>query len=180
MKPDIVLKEHVLEELEWDPAIKAAAIGVAVKGGVVTLSGDVESYHEKIEAERTTLRVAGVKGLANEIVVQLPGASQRSDADIARAAVDALEWNSSIPPGRIKVVDLVATAHLNAMNARGGFHPWALSFSYGRALQDRAMRVWKGDPALAAAAQQALHHQARCNSAARDGRYTPELERAAV
>ena len=51
MKPDIVLKEHVLEELEWDPAIKAAAIGVAVKGGVVTLSGDVESYHEKLEED---------------------------------------------------------------------------------------------------------------------------------
>ena len=104
MKPDIVLKEQVLEELEWDPAIKAASIGVAVKGGVVTLSGDVESYHEKIEAERTALRVSGVKGLASGIVVQLPGASRRSDADIARAAVDALEWNSSIPPGRIQVV----------------------------------------------------------------------------
>jgi fructose-bisphosphate aldolase, class I len=74
--------------------------------------------------------------------------------------------------------DVLATAHLNAMNATGGPHPWALSFSYGRALQDQAMRVWQGKPALAAAAQQALHHRARCNGAARDGRYTPALERA--
>ncbi|HEX2481042.1 MAG TPA: class I fructose-bisphosphate aldolase [Methylomirabilota bacterium] len=73
--------------------------------------------------------------------------------------------------------DVLATAHLNAMNATGGPHPWALSFSYGRALQDQAMKVWQGKPALAAAAQQALHHRARCNGAARDGRYTPELER---
>jgi fructose-bisphosphate aldolase class I len=74
--------------------------------------------------------------------------------------------------------DVLATAHLNAMNAPGGPHPWALSFSYGRALQDQAMRVWQGKPALAAAAQQALQHRARCNGAARDGRYTPALERA--
>ena len=74
--------------------------------------------------------------------------------------------------------DVLATAHLNAMNATGGPHPWALSFSYGRALQDQAMKVWQGKPALAAAAQQALQHRARCNGAARDGRYTPALERA--
>jgi fructose-bisphosphate aldolase class I len=74
--------------------------------------------------------------------------------------------------------DVLATAHLNAMNTKGGPHPWALSFSYGRALQDQAMRTWQGKPPLAAAAQQALHHRARCNSAARNGRYTPELERA--
>jgi fructose-bisphosphate aldolase class I len=74
--------------------------------------------------------------------------------------------------------DVLATAHLNAMNATGGPHPWALSFSYGRALQDQAMKIWQGKPALAAAAQRALHHRARCNGAARDGRYTPALERA--
>jgi fructose-bisphosphate aldolase class I len=74
--------------------------------------------------------------------------------------------------------DVLATAHLNAMNATGGPHPWALSFSYGRALQDQAMKVWQGKPALAGVAQQALHHRARCNGAARDGRYTPALEHA--
>jgi fructose-bisphosphate aldolase class I len=73
--------------------------------------------------------------------------------------------------------DVLATAHLNAMNAGEKSHPWALSFSYGRALQDQAMRTWQGKPALTATAQKALRHRARCNGAARDGRYTPELER---
>ena len=74
--------------------------------------------------------------------------------------------------------DVLATAHLNAMNAKGGPHPWALSFSYGRALQDAGDDGVEGKPALVAAGQRALHHRARCNGAARDGRYTPELERA--
>jgi osmotically-inducible protein OsmY len=104
MKTDIVLKGEVLDELEWEPSINAARIGVAVKEGVVTLSGEVESYHEKVEAERAALRVAGVKGIATEIDIHLPGTSHRSDADIARAAVDALQWNSSVPADRIKVM----------------------------------------------------------------------------
>jgi fructose-bisphosphate aldolase class I len=76
--------------------------------------------------------------------------------------------------------DVLATAHLNAMNAKGGPQPWALSFSYGRALQAPAMMAWKGQPALVPAGQQALYHRARCNGAARDGRYAPELERVIV
>lgn len=104
MKTDMLLKEQVVDELEWEPGIKSAGIGVGVTDGVVTLSGEVQTYHEKIEAERAALRVAGVKGMASEIEVHLPGANQRSDVDLARAAVQFLEWNSSIPPGRIKVV----------------------------------------------------------------------------
>ena len=105
MKPDIALKGQVLDETEWEPGIRAAGIGVGVTDGVVTLSGEVQSYHEKIEAERAALRVAGVKGMASEIEVHLPGASQRSDSDMARAVVHALRSrNSSIPPDRIKVV----------------------------------------------------------------------------
>jgi len=104
MKIDTVLKGEVLDELEWEPSINATRIGVAVKEGVVTLSGEVASYHEKLEAERAALRVEGVKGIASEIEIHLPGTSHRSDADIARAALDTLQWNSSIPPDRIKVV----------------------------------------------------------------------------
>jgi len=104
MKTDTVLKDEVLDELEWEPSIKATRIGVAVKNGVVTLSGEVESYHEKVEAQRATLRVEGVKGLASEIEIHLPGTSHRSDADIARVALDALQWNSSVPADRIKVM----------------------------------------------------------------------------
>jgi osmotically-inducible protein OsmY len=104
MKTDMVLKGEVLDELEWEPSINATRIGVAVKDGVVTLSGEVESYHEKVEAERATLRVEGVKGVASEIEIHLPGTSHRSDADIARVALDTLQWNNSVPPGRIKVI----------------------------------------------------------------------------
>ena len=74
--------------------------------------------------------------------------------------------------------DELASAHLNAMNAMAEPHPWPLSFSYGRALQAPAMKAWKGDPSRIAAGQKAFYHRARCNGAARHGRYTPELERA--
>lgn len=69
-----------------------------------------------------------------------------------------------------------ATAHLNAMNAMGVVHPWPLSFSFGRALQAPALAVWQGEPRNDQAAQRAFAHRARCNSAAREGRYTPEME----
>ncbi len=72
-----------------------------------------------------------------------------------------------------------ATAHLNAMNAMGG-SPWELSFSYGRALQAPALEAWGGDPANVEAAQRSLAHRARCNSAARSGTYTEEMERLAA
>lgn len=74
--------------------------------------------------------------------------------------------------------DVPATVHLNEMNKTGP-HPWALSFSYGRALQAPSLKAWKGEAANVAAGQQALLHRARCNGAARDGRYTPEMENAA-
>lgn len=72
-----------------------------------------------------------------------------------------------------------ATRNLSAMNALGG-HPWELSFSYGRALQDPVLKTWKGDPANIAAAQRAYYHRARCNSAARFGKYTKEMETTAA
>jgi fructose-bisphosphate aldolase class I len=74
--------------------------------------------------------------------------------------------------------DTLATAHLSAINAAAGTPPWALSFSYGRALQAPALKAWQGQLNLMRAAQQAFLHRARCNAAARAGRYTPELERA--
>ncbi len=74
--------------------------------------------------------------------------------------------------------DEVATAHLNAMNAMAEPAPWPLSFSYGRALQAPVLAAWRGEPGRIAAGQQAFYHRARCNSAARYGRYTADLERA--
>ncbi|MDE2148916.1 MAG: BON domain-containing protein [Gammaproteobacteria bacterium] len=103
MKTDMQLKKDVEAELEWEPSIDAAGIGVEVKDGIVTLAGHLDSYLAKLAAERAVQRVAGVRGVAEEIDVRLPGSNQRTDADIARAATDALQWNSFIPQGCIKV-----------------------------------------------------------------------------
>ena len=101
---DLELKRNVEAELSWEPMIKnAAAIGLRVKDGVVTLSGPVESYAEKLAAERAALRVTGVKAVVNDLEVKLPNSSERTDEDIARAAVNALEWTSGIPSDNIKV-----------------------------------------------------------------------------
>jgi osmotically-inducible protein OsmY len=100
---DLELKRTVESELNFEPSINAAEIGVAVKDGVVTLTGRVPSYWEKVAAERAAARVAGVKAVANELEVRLPGSSERTDEDIARAAVDALKWSVLVPEDRIKV-----------------------------------------------------------------------------
>jgi osmotically-inducible protein OsmY len=100
---DLELKRAVEAELNFEPSINAAEIGVSVKDGVVTLTGRVPSYWEKVAAERAAARVASVKAVANELEVRLPGSSERTDEDIARAAVDALKWNVLVPQDRIKV-----------------------------------------------------------------------------
>jgi osmotically-inducible protein OsmY len=100
---DSELQREVLNELRWEPSVDAAHIGVSVKDGVVTLSGYVSSYAEKYAAERAAKRVHGVKALANELEVRLPGSGQRTDVDIAAAAVRALESNLSVPADKIKV-----------------------------------------------------------------------------
>ena len=102
MKTDLQLQRDVLEELKFEPSIREAEIGVAAKGGVVTLTGIVDSYAEKFSAERTAERVGGVKAVADELKVKLPGSHQRSDTDIAHAAVNALRWDIQVPDDRIK------------------------------------------------------------------------------
>src|SRR3954468_3777352 len=100
---DAELQREVIDELVWEPSVDAAHIGVSVKDGVVTLSGYVSSYAEKYAAERAAKRVHGVKALANELEVRLPGSGQRTDVDIAAAAVRALKSNVSVPADKIKV-----------------------------------------------------------------------------
>ena len=100
---DSELQLDVLNELKWEPSVDAAHIGVSVKDGVVTLSGHVSSYAEKYAAERAAKRVHGVKAVANELDVKLPGSSQRTDEDIAAAAVNALKSHISVPADKIKV-----------------------------------------------------------------------------
>ncbi len=104
MKTDSELQRDVLDELKWEPSVDAAHLGVAVKDGIVTLTGHVTSYAQKYVAERAAKRVLGVRAVANELDVKLPGSSRRTDEDIAVAAVSALKSNLSIPSDRIKVI----------------------------------------------------------------------------
>jgi osmotically-inducible protein OsmY len=97
------LKQYVEDALNWEPSFDAADIGVSVDGGVVTLRGDVASYAARSAAERVALRVYGVKAVANDLQVRLPGDRQRTDTDIAQAAVNALTWNTMVPAKGISV-----------------------------------------------------------------------------
>lgn len=98
---DRELKQHVENALEWEPSFDAAAIGVSVDGGVVTLRGDVGSYAARSAAERVALRVYGVKAIANDLTVRLVTGFERNDTDIAHAAVTSLTWNAVIPQDRV-------------------------------------------------------------------------------
>jgi osmotically-inducible protein OsmY len=100
---DIDLRKDVLEELEFDPSIDARTIGVGIEGGIIQLTGHVGSYADKTNAEKIVKRVHGVQGVANDLEVKLPIFWERDDVDIARSAVNALEWNVAIPKNRIKV-----------------------------------------------------------------------------
>ena len=103
-KTDTQIQKDVLAELEWEPTVRATDIGVEVKDGIVTLAGHVDSYAEKWHAETAAQRVSGVKGVAVEIDVKLPGDTQRTDADIARAVKNTLEWNIFVPNDPLKVM----------------------------------------------------------------------------
>lgn len=104
MKTDAQLKHDILSELEWEPSINASEIGVEVKDGVVTLAGHVDSYGEKWHAEKAVERVAGVRALAVEIAVKLPGSGMRSDTEIAHVAASALKWQTFLPEGAIQLM----------------------------------------------------------------------------
>ena len=104
MKTDIQLKNDILAELNWDPAVKATDIGVIVNDGVVTLTGHLSNYAEKHAVERAAQRVKGVKALAIDMTVRLESSHERSDADIALAAERALEWNVLVPDGKVQPI----------------------------------------------------------------------------
>jgi len=100
---DLQLRQDLIDELEFEPSVNAARIGVVANKGVVTLSGFVTSYAEKAAAERVTRRVRGVKAIAGEIEVRLPSDTKRADDEIAARALDIMKWQVGLPADRIKV-----------------------------------------------------------------------------
>ena len=103
LREDQDLRQAVLDELECEPSLESNAIGVAVENGVATLNGRVGSFTQKLAAERAAQRVPGIKAVAEEIEIEIPTLHQRTDKDIAVAAVTALTWNATVPHERIKV-----------------------------------------------------------------------------
>jgi osmotically-inducible protein OsmY len=100
---DEQIQLDVLEELKWDARVRPNEIGVAVKNGIVTLTGGVDTYTKKWAAEDAAHRVRGVKAVANDIEVRLPNSAERTDADIAAAATRALEWDAFVPIEKLDV-----------------------------------------------------------------------------
>ncbi|HKT20350.1 MAG TPA: BON domain-containing protein [Stellaceae bacterium] len=103
MSDELKLQQRVIDELEFEPAVNAAHIGVSVRGGVVTLTGHVESFAEKFAAERAARRVKGVTGVAQEIEVRLAEDKKTADDEIAQRAVKLLEWDVAVPSDAIAV-----------------------------------------------------------------------------
>jgi osmotically-inducible protein OsmY len=103
MKSDVQLKKEVEQELEWDPAINAAGIGVEVHDRIVTLAGHLNSFTEKLAARRAAQRVQGVKGVVVELDVRVPTQDRRSDEEIAAAVRSVLEWTAGLSEQAVKV-----------------------------------------------------------------------------
>lgn len=103
MKTDLQLKHDVEAELEWEPSVTASHIGVEVKGGVVTLSGHLASFGEKVAAEQAAQRVGGVRALVVALDVHLPGEDMRTDEDVALMARSVLRWTVGLSEDAIQV-----------------------------------------------------------------------------
>jgi len=134
MKSDTQLQKDVIEELRWDPRVKDAEIAVAVKDGVVTLAGSVDSYAQKYAAERAVERVTGVRAIADELKVRAEGPMERSDTDIAHAVVNALKWDIEVPDDRI-----TAEVENGWVTLRG-----EVDWNYQKTAAERAVRYLTG------------------------------------
>ncbi|NLS08308.1 BON domain-containing protein [Rhizobium sp. P32RR-XVIII] len=100
---DQSLRQDVIDELEFEPSFDAANIGVAVENGIVTLSGHVSSYAEKIAAESAAKRVKGVRAIAEEVEVRYPERKRHADDEIAARALDIIAWHTALPDDAIDV-----------------------------------------------------------------------------
>jgi osmotically-inducible protein OsmY len=122
----------VLDEFVWDPEVAAPDVGVQVNDGVVTLTGTVDSYAVKLAAEKAAQRVDGVRAVANDLTIR--GPLTHNDTDIAKAAADALEANSSVPADAIDV-----TVHNGKVTLRG-----EIDWSYQRSAAAASVRYLRG------------------------------------
>ena len=103
MKNDSQIQKDVIAQLNWEPILNAANIGVFVKDGIVTLTGIVDSYSKKLVAERVAKNTSGVKAIAEEIQVGISSSSRRTDTEIAEAILNALKWHSAVNENKIKI-----------------------------------------------------------------------------
>ncbi len=103
MKTDSKIQQDVMDELQWEPSVDHANIGVAVNDGIVSLSGFVSTYTSKLAAEKAARRVAGVRGLAEEIEVRFASDPKTADPEIAKRIADVFDWSPTIPRGKIDV-----------------------------------------------------------------------------
>jgi len=103
MKTDHLIQEDILEALKWEPFLNETEIGVAVKNGVVTLSGMVDSYAKKLSAEKVAMNVSGVKAIAEDIQVGVSLSDEKTDTEIAEAILNALKWHVAVQEDRIKI-----------------------------------------------------------------------------
>ena len=103
MKTDTQLQKDVIDELRWEPRVNEAEIAVSAKDGVVTLTGSVATFAQKYEAERAVERVTGVRAVADDLTVQILGPHERSDTEIAHAAINALRWDTEVPDEKLTV-----------------------------------------------------------------------------
>ena len=134
MRPDSDIKRDVEDELRWDPNVHADDVAVAVKDGVVTLTGFVTSYAQKFAAERAAKRVMGVVGLANDLEVRLPGVDQRPDPDIARNVIAELRvW---LPSSHENIKAVVKEGWVTLEGE--------VEWNYQREYAERAVRWIKG------------------------------------
>ena len=166
-----IVEPEVLMDGDHDIHSSAKTTG-RVLNGVYT-----ELHDQRVDLYGTLLK-------PNMVLSGYDASSRAGVDEVAEASLD--EYYRHVPaavPGIVFLsggqTDEDATAHLNAMNARGP-HPWQLSFSYGRALQASALKAWQGKPENVEAAQRAFYHRAKMNGAARSGLYAPEMEREAV
>lgn len=111
MKTDLEIQKDVIYQLKWEPFITSSSIGVAVKNGIVTLSGTVDNYAQKLCAERAVKKISGVKALAEDIQIGVSPIFSKTDTEIAESVISSLKWHSAVPDNilHIKVDNGIVT-----------------------------------------------------------------------